>query len=57
MLNGLLLFLGTYVVVFWWGFSRGRHRGKAEAYGEMARTMDEIEEEFDISPLGPLEDK
>jgi hypothetical protein len=57
MLNGFLLFLGSYIVVFWWGFTRGRRRGKAEAYGEMAKTMDAIEEEFQIGPPGPLEDR
>lgn len=61
MLNGFLIFFGSYLVVFWAGYVRGRRRGKAEAYGEMAKQLDELEEEFlpleSLETLGPLDPK
>jgi hypothetical protein len=53
MLNGFLFFFGSYLVVFWAGYARGRRRGKAEAYGAMAKELDALEEEF--LPLEPIE--
>lgn len=59
MLNALLLFFASYIFIFWWGFARGRRRGKREAYSEMAKSekefMDSLEDT--LGDLGPLEDE